>query len=193
MIHVVATSANVNTNYEERKNQFIKGLESVNYFYKCKPFIIECVQPTDYLNEIFFSNTFIFKNQGINEFSNVENFLNNFDHKFHDEDDIIKLNLRYELYSSDFLEEVRHGTYDAYCKPSSDIYGPNDTGIHTFLFSMKYRLWKEFFSNHFDKTVHIDSPVELQFSQFVRSKNTKFVERLGILANPNSHKKIYRT
>lgn len=193
MIYLVVTSANIENNYFERKNQFIKGLESIYKFYNIKPFIIECVKNTDYLNEDFLSTNNISKNYGINEFLNVENFFKNYNHNFDDNDDIIKMNLRYELYSNDFLEEIKKSTHDIYCKSSADIYGPNDIGIHTFLFSMKYKLWKEFFLNHFDKNVHRDSPVELQFSKFVRTKHTKFVNTLGILANPNNHKKIYRT
>jgi hypothetical protein len=111
--------------------------------------------------------------------------------KFDDGDIIIKSTLRYEIISSVLLDHVKKNNYDVYCKRSSDIYGPADTGVHCFLFAMKYKCWKEFL-NLMDTTVHKDDPVECQLATYFKTVDTTYLDNLGILANPHNHNKIYK-
>lgn len=189
MIHLIATSANLEENFEQRKSQYIEGLESIKKFYNIKPIIIETVNPTNYLNETFFSNYTLSANKGIREIVNIENFFNSTDIKFQDNDHIIKMTLRYKLMSSTLIDTILSNNHDVYCKWSKDLYGPQDRGVHTFLFSMKYKLWKEFIKT-FNRSAHKDYPIELEISKFVENKRTKYLENLGIEARPIGLKQI---
>lgn len=189
MIYLIATSANIEENFQERKLQYIQGLESIKKFYGITPFIIETVTPTDYLDETFFSNYTGTLNKGIKEIVNIENFFNATAVKFQDDDHVVKMTLRYKLTSSHLLDVMLSNDFDVYCKWSKDLYGPHDQGIHSFLFSMKYKLWREFMSN-FNRTAHKDYPIELELSKFVENKKTKYLDFLGIEARPMGLKQI---
>jgi hypothetical protein len=183
MIYLIATAANITENFQERKMQYIEGIKSIDTYYKIKPFIVETVSSTDYLNETFFSNYTKSLNKGVREFINIENFFNSKQFHFNDEDNIIKMTLRYKLTSSVLIDTILSNDYDVYCKWSKDLYGPHDRGIHSFLFSMKYKLWKKFLSE-FDRSVHKDYPIELALSNFFLDKKTKYLDTLGIEARP---------
>lgn len=191
MICVIATSANIDADYQSRKDQYLAGLSSILTHYKINPYIIETCRKTDYLAEHYTGNSQYSTNKGINEFINIDAFFKNTQVKFNDEDIIIKSTLRYEIISSVLIDTVRESTHDVYCKSSSDIYGPGDTGVHCFLFAMKYRCWKEFL-NLIDITVHEADPVERQLSEYFKTVDTKYLDNLGILANPRNHNKIYK-
>ena len=183
MIYLIATAANITDNFQERKIQYIEGIKSIDTYYKITPFIVETVRSTDYLNETFFSNYTESLNKGVREFINIENFFNSKQFHFNDEDNIIKMTLRYKLTSSVLIDTILSNNCDVYCKWSKDLYGPYDKGIHSFLFSMKYKLWKKFLSE-FDRSVHKDYPIELALSNFFLDKKTKYLDALGIEARP---------
>jgi hypothetical protein len=183
MIYLIATAANITENFHERKHQYLEGLQSIDTYYKIKPFIVETVSSTDYLNETFFSNYTRSLNKGIREFINIENFFNSEKFHFNDEDHIIKMTLRYKLTSSILIDTILSNDCDVYCKWSKDLYGPHDKGIHSFLFSMNYKLWKKFLSE-FDRNVHKDYPIELALSNFFLDKKTKYLDTIGIEARP---------
>ena len=183
MIYLIATAANITDNFQERKIQYIEGIKSIDTYYKITPFIVETVRSTDYLNETFFSNYTESLNKGVREFINIENFFNSKQFHFNDEDNIIKMTLRYKLTSSILIDTILSNDCDVYCKWSKDLYGPHDKGIHSFLFSMKYKLWKKFLSE-FDRSVHKDYPIELSLSNFFLDKKTKYLDTLGIEARP---------
>jgi hypothetical protein len=189
MIHVIATSANLKLDYLVRKEQYLTGLKSVITYYGLNPYIIESCNRTDYLAEHYIGHTYS-ENKGVNEFVNIENFFKENSSKFADEDVVIKTTLRYEIISSELLDVIKEQDHDAYCKSSADIYGASDTGIHSFLFAMKYKCWKEFLTI-FKRDVHRDDPIEVQLSAYVKTLDTKYLNKLGILANPSNHKKIY--
>jgi hypothetical protein len=191
MIYVIATSANIDDDYQSRKAQYLKGLSSILEYYKINPYIIETYKQTDYLAEHYTGNSMYSANKGINEFINIESFFKNTHLKFDDDDIIIKTTLRYEIISSVLVDKIKESNHDVYCKSSSDIYGPGDTGVHCFLFAMKYKCWKEFL-NLLDKTVHEIDPVERQLSAYFKTVDTKYLNNLGILANPRNHNKIYK-
>lgn len=190
MIHVIATSANLENNYDVRKQQYLTGLASLVLNYNINPYIIETCRKTDYLTEHFIGHSNHSENKGINEFINIDNFFKSTDSKFKDDDVIIKISLRYKIISSYFLDAIRTSDHEVYCKSSSDIYGPQDTGVHSFLFAMKYKCWKEFLST-FNRNVHRDDPIECQLASYFNNTDTKYLDKLGILANPASHNKIY--
>lgn len=190
MIHVICTSANIEDNFFSRKEQYLTGLISVLSHYKINPYIIETYRKTDYLSEHFTGHSSYSENKGINEFTNIDNFFKANDSKFADEDVIIKTTLRYEIISSYLLDAINHSIHDVYCKSSSDIYGAGDTGVHCFLFAMKYKCWKEFLKI-LNRNVHKDDPIEGQLSSYFKNVDTKYLDKLGILANPKNHNKIY--
>lgn len=190
-IPVIATSANLDTNYHARKDQYLTGLASIIIHYRVNPYIIETCKQTDYLSEHYTGNSEYSANKGINEFINIDNFFKNTHLKFNDEDIVIKTTLRYEIISPALIDAIRENTHDVYCKRSSDIYGPADPGVHCFLFAMKYKCWKEFL-NLMDITVHKDAPIEWQLSAYFKTVDTKYLDNLGILANPYSHNRIYK-
>lgn len=190
MIHVISTSANIENNYETRKDQYLKGLQSIVFHYKINPYIIETYKSTDYLSEHFVGHSNHSNNKGINEFINIANFFKINDSRFDLNDVIIKTTLRYEIISPILLDNIKSTDHDVYCKSSSDIYGPNDTGVHTFLIAMKYKCWKELLST-LNLTVHKDDPIETQCSKYFKTVETKYLDKLGILANPANHNKIY--
>jgi len=194
MIYVITTSANLEENYELRKTEYIKGLNSIVEYYKINPFIIESIKHVDYFPEHYVGRNDYSENKTNTEFVNIENFFKENDHLFNDEDHIIKTTLRYEIISPYFLTYIENNPqYDVYCKSSADIYGPQDTGVHTFLFSMKYRCWKEFLSKYFDRTTHKDYPIESQVSSYVKNINVNFVDKLDIIAAPHNHRpKTYK-
>ena len=188
MIHMIATSANFADRYEERKQQYIRGLNSITKFYNLTPYIIEAVKEVDYFPEHFVDRNDYSINKGNNEFTTIDNFFKSDPTRFGDDDVVIKSTLRYELNSSYFLDYIKANPgYNAYCKLGKDIYGPYDTGIHTFLIAMKYRCWKDFLANHFTVNTHQDHPVEAQVALYVKSINTCYVDHLGIDAVPWAH------
>ena len=188
MIHIVATSANIEKNYDQRKDEYIKGLESIRLHYQKDPWIIECIKHVDYFPEYFLGKKDLYENKGNEEFANIELFFNEHGHRFNSQDVIIKHTMRYEITSSHLLECIENNPgYDAYVKSSADIYGPQDTGVHVFLFAMTYNCWKEFLSNNFDRTTHKDYPIEAQVSAYLSKKNTKFLDKLGVRAALSWH------
>lgn len=193
MIHVISTSANIEDNYEQRKQQYLTGLQSIIKYYNQNPFIIECAKSTNYLAEHFTGHSQYSRNKGVNEFLNVKEFFSKFDNKFNDNDHIIKSTLRYEINSSHLIEQINLNDYDVFCKYSEDIYpGSGTSSVHCFLISMKYKCWKEFLQN-FNTNVADTHPIEIQFANFAKGKNTKYLDKLGIFAQPESEKKIFNT
>jgi hypothetical protein len=189
MIYVISTSANLLDSYGDRKKEYLRGLTSVIEHYEINPYIIESYG-TNYLAEHYTGTVRYSINKGINEFIHIDNFLKTINHKLNDDDDIIKTTLRYQITSPELIDQVKQNTHDVYCKSSADIYGPGDTGVHSFLFSMKYKKWKEFLSS-FDRAVHKDYPIEAQLSMYVKEQNTKYLDKLGMLASPANHKRTY--
>ena len=192
MIHVIATSANIATDYHTRKLSYINGAESVVKHYGVKPYIIECVTATDYLNEDFVGNSNYSENQGINEFINIDEFFKANDSKFADDDAIVKMTLRYEIISSYLTDFISLNNYEVYCKSSADLYGAGDQGVHVFLFAMTYQCWKEFLRQVFNRNTHKDYPIEWQIAEWAKSKNTAYLNQLGILASPKSLRQSYK-
>jgi hypothetical protein len=188
MIHVISTSANIQDSYDLRKQQYLAGLQSVITHYKKNPYIVECANKTDYLSE-HYSGYNTSDNKGVSEIENMKAFFS--ETNFQDTDYIIKHTLRYEISSSFLLDEVCKAEFEVYGKDSSDIYGGGKfEGVHTFLFAMTVKCWKEFFQIY-DRNVNKDYPMERQYINFIKTKDTKFLDKLGIRANPWSHKRIY--
>ena len=181
---MISTSANIEENYESRKQDYLAGLASIIEHYQINPFIIEANR-SDYLSEHFRDSTRYAENQGINEFTLVELFFQANADRFHDDDDIIKTTLRYKITSSTFLDHIKQNTHEIYGKRPTEIYGPGTT-LSCGLISMKYRLWREFYS-FFNKNLSRDYPIEDEFDRFAQTKKLKLVERLGITMAPYRH------
>lgn len=184
MIHVISTSANIDENYHSRKQQYLEGLASIVNYYKINPYIIECYNKTNYLSEHYSGNSLYSDNKGINEILNIKMFFEKYQELFNDNDDVIKFTLRYKIISSYFLDIVNNNTHDIYCKYSDDLYPwSGKSGVHTFLISMKYKLWKEFLST-VNMSVTKDHPIECQFAEFSKKHNTNYLNKLDCLAMP---------
>ena len=181
---MISTSANIEENYESRKQDYLAGLTSIIEHYQINPFIIEAIR-SDYLSEHFRSSTRYAENKGINEVTMIEMFFQANDHRFQDDDDVIKTTLRYKITSSTLLDHVKQNTHEIYGKRPTEIYGPGTT-LSCGLISMKYRLWREFYS-FFNKNLSRDHPIEDEFDRFAQTKNLKLVERLGITMAPYKH------
>ena len=192
MIHIISTSANIERNFETRKIQYLSGISSILTHFQINPYIIETVNKTDYLSEDFIGHSAYSPNKGVNELINIKKFFQEFSTRFSDDDDIIKTTLRYKVLSPYFLDQVKTQGFDSYCKPSTDIYGPNDKGVHTFLISMKYKCWMDFLENCFDANVQKDAPIEHQIAEYVTNINNKYLDKLDILANPDSRNTFYK-
>jgi hypothetical protein len=191
MIHVMATSANISKNYDERKSQYLEGVASIKTHYKVSPYIIECHGKTDYLSEHLVGSNDLSINNGANELMNIGNFLAQFSDKFHHDDHIIKTTLRYQVTSSCLMDVINQSDHEIYCKRSTDMYGARDPGVHTFLISMKYRCWQDFLLNHFNHQVVINHPIEHQVAAYAQLKDTLYLDRLGMLARPRGLTQTY--
>jgi hypothetical protein len=187
MIHVISTAAALPDEYELRKEQYLEGLAAVQEHYRVDPYIVESVG-CDYFDPCvqFIGRNDYTSNKGVNEFANIEEFFKQYGHLFDNEDDIVKTTLRYIVTSPKLLNLVQLGTQDIYLKSSADIYGPDDFGVHTFLMSMKYKCWKEFFADYFD--VNSPNPIEWQVAEYARAKNVALIDRLDMIARPWNHR-----
>lgn len=192
MIHIISTSANIPDQKQLRNQQYMSGLSSIIQHYSISPYIIETVAKTEILAEHFLGHSNYSPNKGVNELINMDLFFKSFPHHFDDDDDIIKTTLRYEITSSYFIDCIKKNTHDIYCKFGNDIYPwSGTTGVHTFLISMKYRCWKEFLLNNFDRTVGKDDPIEFQIAKYASKKHTKYMDSLGITAIPAALNRTY--
>jgi hypothetical protein len=187
MIHVISTAASLPEEFELRKEQYLEGLLAVQEHYKVNPYIIESIG-CDYFEPCiqFIGQNNYTDNKGVNEFANIEEFFKQYGHLFNNEDDIVKTTLRYVVTSSHLIDIVQAESRDIYLKSSADIYGAGDFGVHTFLMSMKYKCWKEFFANHFD--VKSPNPIEWAVAEYARVKNVTLIDRLDMIARPWNHR-----
>lgn len=187
MIYMISTSACLPEEYDLRKQQYLDGLGAIREHYKLDPYIVESCGSDYYPDQLqFIGRNDYTSNKGVNEFANIQEFFKQYGHLFNNDDDIIKSTLRYQIISPHLLNLVRAGTQDIYLKSSADIYGEGDFGAHTFLMSMKYKCWKEFFNTCFN--INSSDPIEWDVSRYAKSKGAIFVDKLDIIAVPWNHR-----
>lgn len=198
MIHLIITSANIKTHYEQRKEQYIKsisGAMACDYFFDSIT-VLECVSSyEDYLSAypVYYSkvsNTF--PEKGLNEMAHIKAFLEQ--SAIDEKDLVIKLTGRYLLDDSSFFNKVKilEDRFDSIFKDDSDIY--KGLGYHTFLYCMrKSRFLETINSLNFSKE-NLD-PIEWGVKDFLKNKERHYLlDRLGIMAYQGENsEKIFRS
>lgn len=186
MIHLIITTANIQTHYQERKDLYIRSIEqALKFSYlldSCT--ILECVSAhEDYLdpyNTYYSKVKNVFPEKGLNEMQHLKAFIEQ--SSFKPADTLIKLTGRYWLEDSTFFNKVQllNEFFDSIFKDDSDIY--EGRGYHTFLYAMKKeRFLQTIDSLQFVKT-NLD-PIEWGVKDFLKDKNRNYLlNRLGVKA-----------
>jgi hypothetical protein len=135
----------------------------------------------DAFDEVFLFNDNIYPNKGMNEFYHIRQFLSLV--PLDPESYLVKITGRYEFHSPYLIEQIKqtNGRYDIYYKCSKDIYGPQDTGAHTFLFGIKLKKLLQFIESIDYASL---DPVELSFKEFCLLNNSKEMDKLDVIARP---------
>ncbi len=186
MIHLIITTANIQSNYTVRKEQYIKSIEQAlkfDHFFD-KYTILECSSShegyLDKYNTYYSKVKNIFPEKGLNEMQHLGAFIEQY--SFKSTDTIIKLTGRYLLEDGTFFNKVRSNEefFDSIFKDDSDIY--EGKGYHTFLYAMKRdRFLQTINSLNFSET-NLD-PIEWGVKEFLKDKDRSLlVNRLGIRA-----------
>ncbi len=143
-IHVVCTAALINSDFENRKQEYIKTLKILDEYGYSNPYIFEAVQPfgptflNDYSSHVIYPNVNnpSLRNKGVNEARLLAASLTNL--PFQDNDIIIKITGRYFFTSNAFLKIVEDNpTIDAFVKKAPD------GQIYTGCYAMRYKFFKE--------------------------------------------------
>lgn len=123
-IYFVATAALIPFKYEQRKQDYIKGLGALNSL-GLDPFVVEpCSKESrtflnDYSSNVVYtqSNNFNLRNKGVNEIISMKIAFGQWD--FNDDDMIVKITGRYSFNSGHFLNLIRNNpNIDAFAKKS---------------------------------------------------------------------------
>ncbi len=142
-IRVLATTALLDNQYEQRKSEYEKGIEVVNSF-GYEPYIVEAITasgPTfldDLSDTVFYSNVndASLRNKGVNEARSMRAALEHFG--FSDDDMIIKVTGRYR-YNSDYFIRCVEDHPDIDCVVCKDEYGQ----VRTCCFALRCKYFKE--------------------------------------------------
>lgn len=184
---VLFTSALIEENYELRKIQYLKSIDSLaEYIDKKKIKIIECYDSdTDFFNELdlklFLSKSNnSFRNKGAKECDCLRYFLLNND--FIDDNElIIKLTGRYQILSNIFFSELTNNLgYDFYGKLMD-----GGSQIFTGFFGIKKKFLFDFLNTvNLDKMENEMINVERLIKEYVDSNriNSHFIKNLGLRA-----------
>jgi len=186
MIHLIITTANIQDNFEVRREQYIKSIDRANEFSylfdSCT--ILECFSEHEqYLNDY---NTYYSKipntypEKGLNEMAHLKGFLQQ--SHFSADDMIVKLTGRYLLEDNSFFIKLGllQENYDAIFKDDSDIY--EGRGFHTFLYSVRLNTFLDTINSLNFSTDNLD-PIEWGVKSFLKDyKGLYLLNRLGVKA-----------
>jgi hypothetical protein len=185
-IHLVITTANIGTHYQDRKEQYLQSIErALQFDYLFNSYtILECVSSNEvYLKDynVHYSKVQnLYPEKGLNEMQHLKAFINQ--SSFNDDDLIVKLTGRYMLEDNSFFNKVKllACEYDSIFKDDSDIY--EGLGYHTFLYcSRKTRFLEIINSLNYSKENR--NPIEWGVKDFLKNKDRNYlVARLGVKA-----------
>lgn len=193
-IRVVCTTALIPLNYEMRKEEYIRSMDTLKS-YGYEPYIMEAIHPfspsffDEYTQHVYYSNVNNPKlvNKGVNE---ARSMMEGFDfYEFDDDDMIVKLTGRYRLISRDFLQIVEdHPEVDVFVK--CDPGYPKPLGkVFTGCFAIRYKFFKELLENlDLEKMERelIDIEVEVaNFAQKLKARGDRvmYLDKVGMSAN----------
>jgi len=194
-IKIIATSALIPYRFEERKEEYIKSLKTLDSFgYKSRTYIVEsgCDSPLsfyeDYCDHVFYANTNNLRlvNKGVNEAKAILKALDHY--QFDDEDMIVKITGRYCFDNDQFLKTVQaHPEIDAFARRMLDP----SRGITTGCFAMRGKFFKRMFKEldlikMEEKLIDIEWEAE-QFLIKMASENAKvvYLDTVNMTANVN--------
>jgi hypothetical protein len=188
-IHVIMTSAVLPFQYEERKAEYVRGIYAIKS-YGITPWIIEATN----INTSFLDNLGVhvlypqkhnstLRNKGVNETLSIRAsipFL-----PFNDEDIVIKLTGRYNLYDRSFINliETNADNYDAFVSYGKNYVANND--IFTGCFAMRWKYLKKIIKEmDLEKAERDYIAVEAIFAEFIQDMRlrVKKVDRLNVAA-----------
>ncbi len=195
-IKIVYTSALIPFKFEERKQEYIRSLKTIeSYGYLPHTYVVESGGDSplsffeDYCNHVFFANSNNLKlvNKGVNESKAILKALDYYN--FDDEDMIVKLTGRYYFNSDEFLKFLEsHPEVDA---AASRLHDPS-RGITTGCFAMRGKFFKRMYKEldlvkMEEKLIDIEWEAE-QFLKKMIAENAKvaYLDRVNITANVNN-------
>jgi hypothetical protein len=198
MIHLIITAANIKEHYNDRKEQYLKSIESVlkfDYLFDSYT-VLECASENEeYLADYNVHYSKVknrFKEKGLNEMQHLKAFIEGA--AFNNDDLIIKFTGRYIMEDNSFLNKVRllMDDYDSIFKDDGDIY--KGQGYHTFLYAMKKPLFLETINSLNFTNENLD-PIEWGVKDFLKNRDRNYVlSRLGIMAfQGTDSNKVFRS
>ncbi len=195
-IKIVFTSALIPFKFEERKQEYIKSLRTIDaYGYKPRTYIVESGGDTplsffeDYCDQVFYANTNNLRlvNKGVNESKAILKALDFYE--FDDEDIIVKLTGRYWFNNDDFLKFLEaHPEADAIARRLDDT----SRGISTGCFAMRSKFFKRMYreldlAKMEEKLIDIEWEAEQFLKKMIaENANVVYLDRVNITANVNN-------
>jgi len=190
-IKIILTAALIDTQYEERKNEYLKVAKILDDYGYSNPYIIEAIKEKSetFLNglskNVFYSNVnnSTLRNKGVNEAKSIIEGFKHFD--FKDDDMILKITGRYYFSSDAFIRLIeKNPEYDAFVK--TDCYDQAFAGC----FALRFHYFKDMLENlHYEKMeinmINIEKEIANYLKKISSEKNAKimYIEKLDIVAN----------
>jgi len=160
---IIYTAALINDKYEMRKDEYIRGIKTLD-IYGYKPYIVEsCKEPgvtffDSYSPYVFYAytNNATLKNKGVNECMSLIAAFKHYN--FDDNDMIIKLTGRYYFNSDKFFKAIQDNpNVDAFATRTPWNYDAVCTGC----FALRYKYFKEMLSE-FDYAKMEQGPIDVE-------------------------------
>lgn len=175
-VHIIMTSALIDTDYERRKQEYIRGVTTIQS-YGIEPWIIESMPITSSFfdalsNQVLYpqTNNPSLTNKGVKELMSIRACLPYL--PFNDEDLIIKLTGRYWLYERTFIDTVQAGDYDAYVYFGK--YFLMQHQIFTGCFALRWKYFKQFVQEaDLEKAEKETIDFETMLPDFIRDHNLR--------------------
>lgn len=190
-IKILYTSALIPHKFEERKQEYIRCLKTLeSYGFKEQVYIAESGPYTplsffeNYCDHVFYANTndASLINKGVNEAKATIAAFDYFD--FDDEDMIVKITGRYLFNNDYFLQLVKtHPEMDAFASYFED----KNRGVTTGCFAMRYKYYKQMVEElDLEKMEENLIDVEWEVAQFLEKMGkgkVMYLDKVGISAN----------
>ena len=215
---LIITSANIQKDFENRRNDYIESYSIINHKYRTyfsSIVLLESVELMQYQYDFNFDKYILygnkFFNKGMNEFDMINTYFksnNNID----DQEQFVKLTGRYHIIDPKLLDSDVAGQYDFVGKSSYDMYIKNEivdadselfpeiqpeqeSGIHTFYYMMKVGKLKEFYNHSINLDIIEEYyPMENEIKKYINENkwNINLLDHLGIFAKPYYRKDLYQ-
>jgi len=177
-VHVIMTSAILNLDYERRKQEYIRSINSIKS-YGIEPWIIEATNiDHSFFDEISTQvlypqvNNLSIGNKGVNETMSIKTSIPYL--PFDDEDIVIKLTGRYWLYSREFIDIIESTCkdYDAYVCFGKHFVGKKH--IFTGCFALRWKHYKKIIDEmDFERAEKDWLPIEMLFADAIQNHHLR--------------------